>query len=146
MGKFLSCYTIYALLTALTGLFMFLLAFFSRGGLDLGPIFTSYIGTLLLGLAIIPVGMFFSSLTENQIVAAFSALTSLLVLWILIIMVSRLFGYPVSQAIAYISLADHLDYFKLGYFGIRHVVYYLSTSLFWLVLTWMSIESARWRQ
>ncbi|MFC1485550.1 ABC transporter permease [Candidatus Latescibacterota bacterium] len=145
LGKFFSCMTIYSILLALTVVFMFILAFFSKWTLDPGPVISSYIGTLLLGMSIIPIGMFFSSLTENQIVAAFTSLSTLFALWILLIS-SRLFSYPFNEVISYISIAGHQDTFKLGLIGIKDIFYYVTVSIFWLVLTWMSVESARWRQ
>lgn len=163
LGKYLSCLTIYTLLTGLTAVFMLLLGFYSEvefvglpfleslkiiptfTQLDMGPIILSYIGTFMLGVAIIPIGMFFSSLTENQIVAAFTSLSVLLVLWILL-RTALQFSYPWNEIIAYISLSEHQNLLKLGFFGIKHVVFYMTVSLFWLVLTWMSVESARWRQ
>ena len=145
MGKFLSCLTIYSILLGCTAVFMFIIALFSRWTIDPGPVLTSYLGTFLLGAAVIPVGMFFSSLTQNQIVAAFTSLFALFAMWILI-MTSGLFSYPMNEVVAYISLSGHQELFNLGLFGIKHVVYYLSVSVFWIVLTWMSIESARWRE
>lgn len=145
LGKYFSCLTIYSLLVALTMVFMFLLAVFSKWTLDIGPVITSYFGTFLLGMAIIPIGLFFSSLTENQIVAAFTSLSVILALWILVL-TAKLFAYPLNEIIAFISLSDHLETMKFGFFGVRHVVYYVTVSVFWLVLTWMSVESARWRQ
>jgi ABC-2 type transport system permease protein len=145
LGKFFSCLAIYSLLMSLTMVFMLLLAFYSGWTLDIGPVITSYLGTFFLGTAIIPIGLFFSSLTENQIVAAFTSFAVLFALWLLVL-TSKLFAYPMNEIIAFISLSDHLETMALGFLGIRHIVYYITVSSFWLVLTWMSVESARWRQ
>ena len=144
-GKFFSCMTIYSFLLMLTVVYMFIIAFFSRWTLDPGPVISSYLGSFLLGTAIIPIGMFFSSLTENQIVAAFTTLSVLLALWILLIS-SQLFSYPLNEVISYLSIAGHQDTFKIGLVGFKDILYYMTVSIFWLFLTWMSIESARWRQ
>ncbi len=145
IGKFLSCLTIYSILLACTVVFMFTIDLFSKWTIDPGPVMTSYLGSLLLGMAAIPIGMFFSSLTENQIVAAFISLFVLLALWILII-TAGLFSYPMNEIMAYISLAGHQETFQIGLFGIKHVIYYLTVSMLWIVLTWMSVESTRWRK
>lgn len=145
LGKFLSCFTIYTFMVMLTVAFMVILDIQSKGQLDVRPIISSYAGTLLLGAALIPIGMFASSLTENQIISAVISLSIMLGLWVLIFS-SQFFGSPFNEIVAFISLPEHLESFSLGFIGIKHIVYYISMSLFWLVLTGMSVESARWRQ
>jgi len=145
LGKFFSCFTIYSLMVMLTSFFMGILIIQSNGQVDIGPVISSYFGTLLFGAAIIPIGIFSSSLTENQIVAAVITLTVILGLWVLIFS-AQFFDYPINEFISFISLSEHLNSFTLGFIGMRHVVYYLSISIFWLTLSWMNIESARWRQ
>lgn len=129
----------------LTSFFMGILIIQSKGQVDIGPVISSYFGTFLFGAAIIPIGIFSSSLTENQIVAAVITLFVILGLWVLIFS-AQFFDYPINEFISFISLSEHLNSFTLGFIGMRHVVYYLSISIFWLTLSWMSIESTRWRQ
>ena len=145
LGKFFSCFTIYSLMVMLTSFFMVILIIQSKGQVDIGPVISSYFGTFLFGAAIIPIGIFSSSLTENQIVAAVISLSVILGLWVLIFS-AQFFDYPINEFISFISLSEHLNSFSLGFIGARHVVYYLSISIFWLALSWMSVESARWRQ
>jgi len=145
MAKFLSCLTIYTMMVMLTSSFMVILFFMSNGQLDIRPVISSYIGSILLGMAIIPIGIFFSSTTENQITSAFITMFVLLGLWMLIFS-ARFFSYPLSEIVAFMSLSEHLDSFKRGFIGIKHVFYYLSMSVFWMFLSWMNVESARWRQ
>jgi ABC-2 type transport system permease protein len=145
LGKFFSCFTLFSMMVILTVPFMVILAKLSHGQLDIGPVISSYAGTLLFGAAVIPIGMFASSFTENQIVAAITSLSMILGLWILIFS-AQFFNSPYNDFIAYISLPEHLESFSMGFIGINHIVYYLSVSLFWLVLTGMNVESARWRQ
>lgn len=145
MGKFLSCLTIYTIMVLLTSSFMVILFVQSQGQLDIRPVISSYFGTILLGTAIIPIGIFFSSSTENQITSAFITMFVLLTLWI-VIFSAQFFAYPLSEIIAFISLSEHLDSFKRGFIGVKHIFYYISVSIFWMFLSWMNIESARWRQ
>ncbi|MFC1691992.1 ABC transporter permease [Candidatus Latescibacterota bacterium] len=144
-GKFFSCLTIYSIMMLLTVAFNIFMMVHSGYKLDLAPVLSSYLGTFLLGATLISIGMFFSSLTENQIVAAALTLTFIMGLWLLVY-TSRFIAEPFNLLLRYISLADHLDSFTLGYIGIKHIVYYLSMTTFWLFLTGISIESARWRQ
>ena len=145
LGKFFSCLTIYCLMVMLTVSFMIILTVQSGGQLDVRPVISSYFGTILLGVAIIPIGIFFSSITENQIISAFMSMTVLLGLWILISS-AQFFSFPFNEFIAFISISEHLDSFKRGFIGVRHIIYYISLSIFWMTLSWMSVESTRWRQ
>lgn len=145
LGKFFSCLTIYSLMVILTTSFMVILIIQSGGQLDIGPVISSYLGTFLLGAAIIPIGIFSSSLTENQIVAAVITLSVILGLWVLVFS-SQFFDYPINNFITFVSLSVHLNSFTLGFIGVKHIFYYLSMSIFWLTLSWMSVESSRWRQ
>ena len=145
LGKFFSCLSIYFLMVMLTVSFMIILIVQSDGQLDIRPVISSYLGTILLGAAIIPIGIFFSSVTENQIIAAFMSMSVLLALWILIFS-AQFFSFPFNELIAFISISEHLDSFKRGFIGIRHIIYYISMSIFWMTLSWISVESIRWRQ
>ncbi len=145
MGKYLSCLTVYFFMMITTIAFSILMMIHSRGGLDLGYVISSYIGTLLLGSAIISIGMFFSSLTENQIVAAAVTIAFIMGLWLLI-HTSRFLSPPLSDFVRYLSLSDHIDSFTSGLIGIKHFVYYITMTVFWLFITGINVESARWRQ
>ncbi len=145
MGKFLSCLTVYTVMMLFTVVFQVLMDFYSKGNLDWGPVWSGYLGSFLFGSSIIAIGMFFSSVTENQIIAAAMALTFSVGLWMLIF-TTALIQYPLNVAVMYFSPSDHIDSFIDGFIGIRHIVYYLSMTAFWLVLTGISVESARWRQ
>ena len=144
-GKFFSCLTIYFFMMSLTIAFVIIMMFQSNFKLDWGPVLSGYLGSLLLGTAIISIGMFFSSLTENQIVAAAVSITIIMVLWLLIHS-ARFLTPPLNRIISYISLSDHLDSFTYGFVGIKHIVYFISMTVFWLFLTGINVESARWRQ
>ncbi|MCE5251820.1 ABC transporter permease [bacterium] len=145
IGKFLSCLTIYVLMMLLTLAFMIIMMIQSNGKLDWGPVLSSYLGSLLLGCAIISIGMFFSSLTENQIVAATVSISFFMGLWLLVFS-ARFLAPPFNELVRYLSLSEHLDSFVQGFIGIKHIAYYLSMTIFWLFLTGINVESARWRQ
>ena len=145
LGKFFSCLTIYFFMVLLTVSFVIIMMIQSNGKLDWGPVLSSYLGSLLLGSAIISIGMFFSSLTENQIVAAAVSLTFLMGLWLLVFS-ARFLNPPFNDFVRYLSLNEHLDSFTNGFINIKHIAYYLSMTIFWLFLTGINVESARWRQ
>ena len=82
-GKYLAAVAVFLITLLVTVLFPVMMSFFSLLGLEWWKIIGGYIGLFLLGSAFIAVGLFFSSLTESQIVAAVATYTALLVMWII---------------------------------------------------------------
>ena len=70
IGKFLAAAVIYGIVLLISTLQPMVTVFFFDGEMSVGMTLGGYIGFLLLGLAFISIGMFISSLTENQLIAA----------------------------------------------------------------------------
>jgi ABC-2 type transport system permease protein len=83
LGKYLAAVSVFLMTLAVTVLYPFLMSFFALGGLAWAEIVGAYIGFFLLGSSFIAVGLFFSSVTDNQIVAAILTFAALLLIWIL---------------------------------------------------------------
>jgi ABC-2 type transport system permease protein len=83
IGKYLAAVAVFLITLLVTVLFPIMMSFFALLGLEWWKILGGYIGLFLLGSAFIAVGLFFSSLTESQIVAAVATYTALLVMWII---------------------------------------------------------------
>jgi len=79
MGKFAAGALLFLIMLAFTWIYMLLL--FSFGNPEFGPVVTGYSGLFLLGLCYIAFGLFFSTLTDNQIVAAVSTVAFILFFW-----------------------------------------------------------------
>ncbi|MBN1884591.1 MAG: ABC transporter permease subunit [Candidatus Krumholzibacteriota bacterium] len=109
-----------------------------------GPIVTGYLGLFLMGGTFIAIGTFFSSLTDNQLVAGVSAFGA--GLFFLVIGWTVPFAGPTAaKVISQFSLLYHLESFTKGVIVLQDVTYYLLMSAFFLFLTLKSLESARWR-
>src|SRR3954447_22086532 len=80
LGKFFGSLAFFAILVFPTLIYVFLLRIYGRP--DLGPIFSGYLGILLVGALFIAIGLFCSSLTRSQVVAAVSAAAVLFVVTI----------------------------------------------------------------
>jgi ABC-2 type transport system permease protein len=142
VGKFLGAAAIYCLMLAVTVPHIALL--FIVGNPEWRPIVAGYAGLLLLGVSFIPIGLLISSLTRNQIVAAMATLSVLLLFWT-VSWFARDASPIVQGIILTVSLTEHFDDFTLGIIRLRHVVYYLSLTVFGLFLTGASLDSERWR-
>lgn len=143
LGKFFACLTLYTAIVALTLIYCVILEIY--GSPDWGPIFTAYIGYILLGGTFIGVGILASALTENQIVAVLVSFGLLLLLW-LIDFSASFAGPTAAKILQYISIVGHLQDFQRGVIDSKDVVFYLTFTFFCLFLTTRVLESRRWRR
>jgi len=141
MGKFLGSLCILTGMLALTFYYPILLMCF--GDPDMGPIATGYLGLFLLGCASLAVGLFASSLTSNQIVAAVVAGGILFALW-LTGMVANLLPEAIGEAIGYFSFSYYFPDLMRGVIDTRGIIYYLSITVLFLFLAIRSLENSRW--
>lgn len=103
-----------------------------------------YIGLFLMSSAFVSLGLFASSLTENQIIAAAIAFGALLLLWI-IGWSESLVGPGLGSFFKYLSLLTHYDNFAKGILDSRDVLFYFLFILFFLFTTLRILESRQWR-
>ncbi len=143
LGKFFACLTLYMTIVALTLVYCGILELY--GDPDWGPIWSAYLGYLLLGGTFIGVGMLASSVTENQIVAVLLAFGALLTLW-LIDWSASFAGPTAAKVLQYLSIIRHLQDFQRGVIDTSDVVFYLSFIFFSLFVTTRVLESRRWRR
>jgi ABC-2 type transport system permease protein len=142
LGKYLASLIV---LLAMLGLTALLSVFtFLYGNPELAPILNGYLGLFLMGAAFIGIGIFFSSLTENQIVAAILTFGALLLFWIVNWASSSASGVW-KDVLNYLSFFQHFDNMTQGILDTTDLVYYLSFSAFGLFLTHSVIQSRRWR-
>jgi len=141
LGKYFANVLLFIIMLSLT--FFFPLYIILYGNPDLGPIFSGYLGLLLLGMLILSIGIFISSMTNNQITAAVTSFGIIFLLW-LIGFASRLPGI-LGKIFNYLSLMEHFQDFSRGIIGLHHVIFYLSITILCIFLTIKSIESAKWR-
>ncbi|HEX5109491.1 MAG TPA: ABC transporter permease [Vicinamibacterales bacterium] len=142
MGKFLGAMGMVAGMLAMTLPHVFIIFWFADP--EWKPIATSYLGFFLMAGCFIAVGLFISSLTRNQIVAAMATFAVFLMLWVIDWMGT--FMGPTGQAVfQYLSITGHFEDFTRGVLDTKHLVYYASFILFGLFLTMRSVETERWR-
>jgi ABC-2 type transport system permease protein len=142
LGKFLGVMGFILVMLALTLYFPALLFIF--GSPDPGPIATGYLGVVLQAAAFAAIGLAISSTTENQIVAAFVAFAINLMLW-LSESISGFVGKPLSDVMKYLSITSHFQDFSRGVIDTSHVLFFLSVVAAALFLTYLSLQTRRWR-
>ena len=141
-GKFLASIMLVLVMLALTLLYPLFLYIY--GSPDLGPIITGYLGIFLQAAAFLSVGLWASSMTQNQIVAAIVAFAFLLVLW-LSDNLGQFLGGTVGSIVSYTSVINHFQSFPQGVIQSNDVIYYLTLVLAGIVLSTLSLQSRRYR-
>lgn len=142
IGKFLACLSVVTIMISMTG---FGIAFlYQVGEPETGPLLTGYLGLILMAGCYVSIGIFSSSLTDNQIVAASIAFGFTLFMWVI--------GWgaqganpAVGDVLEYLSLISHLERFFKGIFDSSDVLYYLSFIFFQLFLTHRILDAHRWK-
>lgn len=142
LGKFFSSLGLAAVMLALTLVYPIVL--WATGTPDWGPIFTSYIGILLLVGCYLALGVLFSAMTENQIVAGALTFAVGLFFW-LVSWASQAAGPVWGELFNYLSLISHFNSFGQGLLNTSDILYYLSFIGIGLFLTHRVLDSYRWR-
>lgn len=139
LGKYLASFAFLVLSLALSLVIPVFVAVL--GDPDPGQVVGGYVGAVLMGGAFLAIGLFVSSLTENQIVAFIISVVFTFGLFILgedFV----LFGIPdwLVPVFSFIGLGGHYDSISRGVLDSRDIIYYVSIILFFLYLNIKSIE------
>jgi len=143
VGKYLATLGVIVVLLTLTLTYPITIGYLTSG-LDWWPILAGYLGLVLFASAGVAIGIFFSSLTENQIIALMLSWVVLVLLFAIDYLgaaVGGLFG----EALSFVSFQRRLGPFGRGLIDVRHVFYFLSMTVFFLLLTIRQLESRKWK-
>jgi ABC-2 type transport system permease protein len=123
-GKFLATLLLIAIALLLTLPYYFTV--WSLGPIDHGAVWTGYIGLLLMSSAYISIGLFASSLTNNQIVAFLLALFIGIFFHIIFGFLASNMSGLIANVFSYLSLSTHYDSITRGVIDSKDIVYFLS--------------------
>ncbi len=141
MGKFLAAWLVVLIMLAIT--LHWPLMLMSATTIAWKPLFSSYLGLALMSGLFVAIGLFASSLTENQIIAAVISFGILIGLWLTGSGSSDNSTY--TSVIGYLSLSAHVEHFVRGLIDTRDLTYLISMTVFALFLTHLMVESRRWK-
>lgn len=142
MGKYLAALTVYAA-TFLVNSFNFVLLA-KYGEPNAISILTNILGVFLLGAAFIAIGIFLSSLTENQLIAAVSAMGVDAAMLLVSLLADNISGTALRTVVKWFSVLDRFAPFTHQMLDVSAIVYYLSLAAAFLFLTTRVIEKRRW--
>jgi len=143
LGKFLGCFIGLSFYLALTMAFPLATAIVSTP--EWAVVWSGMAALLLTAAAYTAIGLFFSSLTESQVIAAVFTYVALLFL-ILISTIADYAGIPmIADFSRHLSIVEHTEAFLQGSFGLFNITYFLVMTGAFLFLTVRVLEARRWR-
>lgn len=144
VGKFLASLGLLAVTLFFT--FMLPLTVAWLGDVDLGPVIGGYVGLLLMGGAYLAIGLWISSLTDNQIIAFILGVVACFALFIVgEPLVTTGLPSPLVSFFQYLGLGSHFTSVGRGVLDSRDLLYYLSVIFIFLFLNLKSLEARSWR-
>jgi ABC-2 type transport system permease protein len=147
LGKYLGALGIVVCTLGVTIVFPLILALIGHGqsgtALEWSTVLLGYGALLLWGATNMAIGMFVSSLTESQMVAALVSF-SIAIGWMLIKSLAPNAEEPTRSILAYLSFDAQLQNMLKGVLDLKPIVFFSSIIAFFLLLTHRSIEAQRW--
>lgn len=120
------------------------LMFFLKVNLDVGVVVGGSLGFFLLGASFLAVGLFFSSMTESQLLAGALTFAALFFLWMFEWLVGFL-PHPWNEGLARLSPFFHFRDFSLGVIDLSDGVYFVCFVAFFFFLTLRRVEARNWK-
>ncbi len=141
VGKYFAALTIFLIMTASTAIFPIIMSFF--GTVAVAQLLCTYLGFILLGASFIAVGVFASSLTENQIVAAIVGFVIMVAMYFLSL-IGSVVGGTIAEILNWLSLTYKYGSFPSGILNLSDIIYFLSFISIFIFLTIRVVEKRRW--
>jgi len=144
LGKFLAAVTVLMLTLAVSFVFVIMISIF--GIPSYGEIFAAYFGFFLLGMALVALGLFLSSLTDSMVTAAVSTFGIVFLLYLLDSVVRYIDAEWLSVLIGWLSAYTRFQDFGMGLLSLSGIVYYFSFAGIFLFLTVQTLQKRRWSE
>lgn len=142
LGKYFAAVCVYLITLLLTLLYLIVIGI--HGKPAYAEIFCGYFGFALLGMCFISIGIFISSLTENQAVSAVATFVILLLLYIADWLSTLTSIKWLVAFIDWFSVTRRYTEFSIGIINLSPIIYYLSFAFIFIFLTVNSVERRRW--
>jgi ABC-2 type transport system permease protein len=143
VGKFLSCWIL--ILVALLCTLPYYITVSKLGNVDHGGIIGGYFGLALISAAYVSIGIFTSSITNNQIVAFLLALFIGIFFHLLFDLISSGLKGALGSVFEFLSARSHFDSLSRGVIDSRDLLYFISIILGGLVLSATMISRRNWQ-
>lgn len=142
LGKYFAALTLYVIAVSIVFVYAVILSYF--GTVVWATLLANYFAMLLLGAAFIAVGVFISSLTENQMASAVASFLALMLLYMIDAIGSGISIEFIKNIFTSLSFYSRYLEFTMGIFNLSSVVFYLSAAFLFNFFTVRVIEKRRW--
>lgn len=142
MGKFLAAYAIFVIGVAVMPVYGFVMSTFTT--ISWLPIWGNTVGLLLIGGIFVSVGLFVSSLTENQMIAAIGSFFVNLMILLMNTLTSALPSGIFKDVLASVSVYSRYSEITNGIFSLSSLIFFISVIFIFLFLTVRVLEKRRW--
>lgn len=142
IGKFLSALAVFAIALGVTLVYVLIIA--SHGQPNVRELLANYIAIFCVAAAFISIGLFISSLTENQLIAALATMAIILAFVMTSALNSYIDSYLIRSVLNWVSIMERFVNFTYGIFDFNAIVYYASISFVFLFLTVRVYDKRRW--
>lgn len=151
LSKFCAVFLFFLLLWLPFGFFLIALRAFGGLPFEYRQLFSFGIAIACMGAGFLSMGLFFSSLTRNQIIAGVITTAGMMFLTCIWLLKFGLLAFGVGEESAWMKVINHVSYIDVwietlahGVFVPSHMIFYLSLAVFWLFATVKVLEARKW--
>jgi ABC-2 type transport system permease protein len=148
LGKYFATISLWFFIFMLTFIYFIVVKYFSLSNapIDAGASYGSYIGLFFLGAVFAAIGLFSSAVTNNSIVAFILGVFLSYLMYDAFFRISTLpiFSGSIDYIIQYLGLGAHYESISRGVIDSRDIIYFISITSFFLILSKISLESRKW--
>jgi len=141
LGKYLAAVIVFVLGLSVTLVYALFIASITPP--NWGHVAGNFVATLLLGMALIAIGMFVSALTENQVIAGIGGF-SVALFFSLVDALRTVFGGLPGEIIGALSFHERYHSFALGIFRVADILFFASVCAVFVFLSIRVFEKRRW--
>ena len=142
-GKFLACFIL--VLIALVCTLPYYITISQLGNIDDGAVIGGYMGLLLLSASYISIGLFASSVTQNQIVAFLMAMFVGIFFHMMFDVIGSTFRGTIGEFFNYLSMSSHFESMSRGVVDSRDLIYFGSIITVGILLSQVMLSKRNWQ-
>ena len=142
LGKYFAALTLFIIAESVVFIYSIILGYL--GNIVGSTLLGNYFAMLFLGAAFIAVGLFISSLTENQMASAVASMLALFVLYLFDSLAARVSNEHIQKLMTSLSFYSRYIEFTQGVFNLSSVLFFLSTAFIFNFLTVRVLDKRRW--
>jgi ABC-type transport system involved in multi-copper enzyme maturation permease subunit len=149
LSKFLACWIFFMLTWSVWAVFPIAFRIMGKEEFDYRPLLSFFVMISFMASSFVSMGLFFSGLTRNQIVAFILTAAAMIVLtavaWPMWMAEASAASDTKQRALRLVSYLHHIEEAGLGKIHLEYLVFHLSVTVFWLFSTVKVLEARKWR-